>query len=188
MGIGISPMQPGERSSGLPGDQYSGQAKIVVRFKGPFDFTYLYRTLQRWFEQRRFRWYENRIKDTGKRIKADWYAQRDVDEFWSEGYKIKVEMWHCSSQEVMVNGEPRKIINAMAQFTIWDYAIADRAGYFTRGGKGGKFRKWLGKLFMEVKWREAEMEVVDVYQYRAQDIATVIKECLNMTTKHQAPW
>ena len=184
--MSISPMQPGDSGSGLPNDQFAGKQKILVRFKGPFDWTYLVRTVQRWFEQRRFRFYENRIKDTGKRIKADWYAQRDIDEFWAERYDIKVEMWHLSSQEVMVNGEPRKILNGMAQFTIVDKTIADRYKMFA--GSKSKFIRFLGRLYMEMKWREAEMEHVDVYQYRAQDIATVIQECLNMSTKHKAPW
>ncbi|MBR9692318.1 hypothetical protein GOV07_00115 [Candidatus Woesearchaeota archaeon] len=182
--MGISKMKAGDKGSGLPGDQFAGQQKIVVRFKGPFDWTYTARTLQRWFEQRRFRFYENRIKDTGKRIKADWYAQRDIDEFWAERYDIKIEMWHLSSQEVMVNGEPRKIINGMAQFTIKDTTITDRNHFF----KGSKFKEFLGKLYMEMRWREAETDFLDVHQYRAQDIATVIQECLNMSTKHKAPW
>ena len=33
-----------------------------------------------------------------------------------------------------------------------------------------------------------EMKGIDVMEYRTQDIQTVIKECLNMTTKENAPW
>lgn len=167
----------------FPGDQVPGE-KVVVRYKGPFDWTYLYRNIQRWFEQRRFRWYEGRIKDSGKRIKCDWKATRDIDEFFSEEYSIKVEMWHLSTQEVMVNGEPRKILNGMTQFTIKGTIIIDRKEWFS----GSTFKKWLGKIYMNVKWREIESNYIDVMEYRAQDIQTFLKECLNMTTKENAPW
>ncbi len=168
---------------GFPGDQLPSQT-LLIRYKGPFDFTYLYRSVQRWFEQRRFRFYETRVKDSGKRIKCDWNAERRIDEFFNEGYDIKVEMWNLTTKEVMVNGEPRKILNGMVQFSIKGTIDTDVSGFF----KEGKFRQFLGRVFMNVKWREIESQYLDVMEYRAQDIQTFIKQCLNMTTKENAAW
>lgn len=159
--------------------------KMHLRYKGTFDFTYLYRTVQRWFEQRRFRFYETRIKDTGKRIKDDWQAIREIDEYSSEQYNIKIEMWNLTTQEIMVNGEPRKILNGMVQFTIWGILTVDRNDFFA---KGGKFMNFLGDLLYRARFREIESNQVDVMDYRLQDVLTLIKECLNMATKENAPW
>ncbi len=181
----LAPIRIGGKYSGFPGDQVGGDTKVVVRYKGPFDFTYLYRELKRWFEQRRFRFYEGRIKETGKRLKVDLWAERDVDEVFSEKYDIKVECWDLTTEEIIVNGEPRKIFNGQAQFTIRDFVIVDRPGFFKHGGW---FTKWMGQVYLDVKWREIENAYLDIFQYRAQDILTFIKECLNMTTRRQAPW
>ena len=181
----LAPIRMGDKESGLPADQIGQSGKVVVRYKGPFDFTYIYRNLKRWFEQRRFRFYEGRIKDTGKRLKVDLWAQRDVDEIFSERYDIKIESWHLTPEEVIVNGEPRKILNGLIQFTIKDQLIIDRPGWFTNGNW---FTKWMGQMYLDIRWREIENEFLDIFQYRAQDILTYIKELLNMTTKRNAPW
>jgi hypothetical protein len=183
----LSPAKPGDKLKGFPSDQVPSH-QVVVRFKGTFDFTYLYRTLQRWFEQRRFRFYENRMKDTGKRLKVDLYAVRILDEFFTERYDIKVEMWNLTTQEIIVNGEARKILNGMTQFTVKGQIGTDRLGMFTHGIHNKWLAKWLGHLFMDVKWREIEMKYIDVMEYRTQDVQSVIKECLNMTTKENAAW
>jgi len=168
-----------------PGGSAKFPAPIVVRYKGAFDYTYLYRTLQRWFEQRRFRFTETRYKDSGKRIKDDFEAIREIDEFFAEQYNIKVEMWELTTQEIMVNGEPRKILNGMAQFTVSGTLSTDRNGWF-KGKKG--FVGWLGRRYMDARWREIESNFIDVMEYRTQDVQTLIKECLAMTTKENAAW
>ncbi len=182
--MSLAQLKPGQWGRGFPDDQVPSHVD-VIRFKGAFDYTYLFRTLQRWFEQRRFRFYEQRIKDTGKRIKHDLMAERQLDEWYEEQYGIKVEMWNLSSQEIIVNGEPRKILVGMAQFTVNGKVRGDRLGLYKHGGK---FVKFIGKLMMDVRWRELEMTGIDVIEYRTHDIVTVIKECLNMTTKENAPW
>jgi hypothetical protein len=176
-------MKAGESAKGFPSDQLPAQT-LTIRYKGPFDFTYIYRLVQRWFEQRRFRFYETRIKDTGKKIKCDWEATRDIDEFYSEGYDIKVEMWNLTTQEIVVNGEPRKILNGMVQFSIKGTITADRLKLFS----GSKLKTFLGKIIMDVRWREIENKAIDVMEYRTLDIQTMIKEGLNMTTKENAAW
>lgn len=181
----FSQVKLGEKVPGFPGDQVP-KHEVVVRYKGPFDFTYLSRTVQRWFEQRRFRFYEERIKDSGKRLKCDWRATRQIDEWYAEEYSIKIEMWELSTQEITVNGEPRKILNGMAQFSIKGSIQADQAGMFSK--EPTAFKTFLGKIMRDARWREMEMKGIDVMEYRTQDIQTVIKECLNMTTKENAPW
>ena len=173
----------GKTAKTFPGDQVP-QHNVLIRYKGPFDWTYLYRSVQRWFEQRRFRFFETRIKDTGKKMKCDWEAKRDIDEFYSEKYDIKIEMWDLTTQEIMVNNEPRKILNGMIQFTIKGSITWDRLKLF----KGSKFKEWLGKIMATVRWREMEMRGIDVTEYRTLDIQTAIKEYLNMTTKENAAW
>ncbi len=175
---------PGKGLSAFPSDQFR-RGTVVVRYKGSFDFTYLYRMVQRWFEQRRFRFYETRFKDSGKRIKDDWEAERNLDEFFIESYDIKIEMWNLTTHEVLVNGEPRKILNGMVQFTIKGTIETDRNNYFAN--KKGFFG-WLGQRYMDLRWREIEMKYIDVMEYRTQDIQTLIKQCLNMTTKENAVW
>lgn len=174
----------GDKDAGFPGDQVPTHT-VVVRFKGPFDFTYLARTVQRWFEQRRFRFTEERFKDTGKKMKVDWKAFRDIDEFYREDYTIKVEMWNLSSQEIVVNGEHRKILHGMVQFDIAGSIQWDRAKFFSHGHSW--FARFMNRAMRDAKWREYEMKI-DMMEYRTQDIQTVIKECLNMSTKENAPW
>ncbi len=166
------------------GESISGP-KVSIRFKGPFDYTYLARTVQRWFEQRRFKFMESRIKDAGKKMKVDMEATRDIDEFYAESYTVKMEMWELSSQEVIVNGEPRKILNGLVQIDVSGSVKTDRAGFFK---KKGKLYEFLGKVLIDARWREIEAKYIDVMEYRTQDIQTAIKECLNMTTKENAPW
>ncbi len=174
----------GDTIKGFPSDQVPSSS-AVVRYKGPIDFTYLYREVQRWFEERRFRFYDTRHKDSGKRVKVDLQARRDLDEFFAEEYKIKIEMWNLTTQEILVNGEPRKILNGQAQFVISGAIITDRAGFFK--GKG-RLLQWLGYLYNEMRWREIESKYIDMMEYRTQDIQILIKRCLNMITKENAAW
>lgn len=183
--MSLSQIKVGKSAGTFPGDQVPNGA-VVVRFKGPFDFTYIYRGIKRWFEQRRFRFYDKRYKDTGKRIKVDLDANRDLDEFFNEYYQIKVEAWNLSSHEIVVDGAPRKIQNGMIQFTIKGKITSDRAKFYK--GHKSKFIRWLGNLMMDIRWREIEMAYIDVMEYRAQDIQTHIKELLDMTLKENAPW
>lgn len=178
-----SGVKMGDKLGGLPGDQHPA-GNVVVRYKGPFDYTHVYRTIERWFEQRRFRFYESRTKDTGKRIKDDMWAERQLDEFMTERYDIKVEMWKLSRSEIVVNGQPRVILNGMAQFTIKGAIRSDPGEFF----KSGKLRQFLGRILLELRWREVEMKYIDIMEYRLQDVQTVVKKSLNMTLKQNAPW
>jgi len=177
--------KPGEKIPAFPSDQLPANL-VLVRFKGPFDYTYLARTVQRWFEQRRFRFNEVRIKDAGKKMKIEWEAKRKIDEFYQEDYKIKMEMWNLSTQEIIVNGEPRKILNGMVQFEISGSVTVDRNKFFDP--KNGKLIGLLGKIFFEANWREMGGKYINAMEYRCQDIQILIKHCLNMTTKENAPW
>lgn len=182
--MGLNPLEKaGWKAGSFPGDQTSG--KVMVRYKGPFDFTYLLRTVQRWFEQRRFKFEENRFKETGKNMKVDWNARRDINEFFREDYKIKIQMWHISVKEVIVEGEPRKIFNGLIHIEVSGSVKADRAGFF----KGtGFWMRFMRRTIMDARWNEMQAQYLDVMEYRCQDIQTVIKECLNMTTKENASW
>jgi hypothetical protein len=183
--MGLAQVDAGKSLSAFPGDQVPNSA-VIVRFKGPFDYTYIYRGIKRWFEQRRFRFYDKRFKDSGKRIKHDLEASRELDEFFAEEYTIKMESWSLTSQEIVVDGATRKVHNGMIQFTIKGKIITDRASFFK--GHESKFIRWLGYLIMNIRWREIEMAYIDVMEYRTQDIQTHIKELLDMTLKENAPW
>jgi len=141
--------------------------------------------VKQWFEQRRFRFYESRVKDTGKRLKVNWWARRNVEEVFTERYDITLEAWNLTTEEVIVDGQPRKILNGMVQFTLKDTLIVDRPGWFKGGGW---LKNLMARIYFDIRWREVENEYIDVFQYRVQDILTFIKQCLNMTTKRQAPW
>lgn len=182
--MAIARIAAGGKAGSFPTDQLPSN-QVVVRYKGPFDYIYLSRTVQRWFEQRRFRFYETRIKDTGKKMKVDWMAERRIDEFFVEIYTVKSEMWNLSTQEIVVNGETRKILNGQVQFEIKGTIDIDPGDFFNGQGT---FLQFLGKLYMNARWREIESKYIDVMEYRAQDIQILIKHCLNMTTKENAPW
>lgn len=179
-----SGLELGGKAGGLPGDAFPQKA-VVVRFKGPFDWTYVYRAIFRWFEQRRFKVHEDRYKDTGKRIKEDMIATRDIDEFFSESYKVKWEMWKLTRKEVVVRGEPRVIFNGMTQVTISGSITADQAGFYE---KTTGFQKFLGNLLMDARWKEIESVVIDTMEYRIQELQTMIKKTLNMSAQENAPW
>ncbi len=181
----LAGLAPGGSAKGLPGDTLPQKA-VVIRYKGPFDWTYVYRTIFRWFEQRRFHVHEDRYKDTGKRIKEDMVATRDIDEFFSESYKVKWEMWKLTRKEVLVGNQPRVIFNGMAQVTISGSITTDRAGFFK--GNPSAFQRFLGNLLMDARWNEIEATVIDTMEYRLQEIQTMIKKALNMSTQENAEW
>lgn len=180
----LSKLRPGDTAGAYPGDQWPA-SELVIRYKGPFDWTYVFRTIYRWFEQRRFRFYEARHKETEKRIKHDFSGERKVDEFFKEVYGFKVEMWDLSRKQVTVHGEPRIIYNGLVQVRIRPKLEADWAGFY-KGATG--FKKVLGNLLMDARWKEIESTVLDTMEYRGQDIQTMIKKALNMSTKENAPW
>lgn len=181
----LAPLGPGESAKGLPGDALPQQA-VVVRYKGPFDWTFIYRAIFRWFEQRRFKVHEDRYKDTGKRIKEDMSATREIDEFFSETYKVKWEMWKLTRKEVVVRGEPRVIFNGMAQVTISGSITTDRAHMYK--GNPSAFQRFLGNLLMDARWKEIEGVVIDTMEYRLQELQTMIKKAFNMSAQENAPW
>lgn len=168
-----------------PATESNPTGTLYVRYKGTFDYTYVYRELKRWFEQRRFRFYDTRLKDTNSAIKNDLEAERNLDEFVSERYAIKILAWALKQEEKMVDGQLRKMYAGHIQFEIKGSIKLDRADFFK---KGGKFLRFLGNRFMDARWREIEMKYIDTMEYRSQDIQSLIKRTLNMTTQENAPW
>lgn len=176
---------PGAEIKRLPGDQVPYR-EILVRWKGPFDWAYVYRSFVRWFEQRRFRVHENRYKETDKRIKVDGFAVRVIDEFFSETYGFKVEMWDLERKHLKIRGEERIIYNGLCQFRIRPRVKFDQAGFYSDDPT--PFRRLIGNLMMDLRWKEIESLVIDTADYRAMDIEVMLKRAFNMSTKENAPW
>jgi hypothetical protein len=172
----------------LPNDipVYTG---LLIKFKGMYDYTGLYKVMRDWFEKNRYLLQEDRYKDKlytalGTEIEPRWSAIRKINEYIQ--YKIVVEfhLWDAKDVEVVENGEKKLMTTGRMTISLAANCILDFTKIFNP--ERGKFEGFLGNVYKKLRWREIEGTYVQGLEDEVNMLQKAIQNYLNMHGKEDA--
>lgn len=169
------------------GDYDASWPRVTLRYSGLFDFDGLYATIIDWAKNYGYRWHEIDYKHKvpspkGAEQEFKWLLELKVDEFMSYEYFFTVHIWDLLDVEVETNGKKKILSNGRVYIWIDTKMKWDRQNRFE---KGGRFAKWLGKLYNRILEREITGYADQVY-YRLMNLHAVIKTYFDMQAKKHA--
>ncbi len=88
----------------------------IVRFKGTFDMTGLFRMIKHYLvTERRYTFYENMHKAKIPKLELKWHAERKTSGYYKYNIDLEFVFHNVKQVEVEINGVPKK----MTQARMW---------------------------------------------------------------------
>jgi len=164
-------------------DQFSViDNRLLIRYKGVFDFEGLYRMMHAWLINKRFLFHEDRYKDKvatpfGNELEIDWKAEKKVTEYIKEYIIINFHLWDFSEVEIIKDG--KKVKMTKSRMEIWFDAKLEMD--YTQKFQGkGKFAEKLGEFYQnKVLYWEWRIKYADALTYSMYDLHAKVKKYLN---------
>lgn len=165
---------------------YSG---LLIKYKGLYDYTGLYRFMRQWLEKNRYWVNEDRYKDKlytafGTEIEPKWSAWRKVSEYAKWNIGVEFHLWDAKDVEVVENGEKKIMTTGRMTISLSAFVDLDYAGIFSK--KKGKFVEFLGKAYKKLRHREIEAVYVQGLEDEVNMFQKEIQNYLNMHGKEDA--
>lgn len=154
----------------------------IIRYKGVFDWSGLYRYCKFWIEDNRYKFHEKRYKHKWDEIEVDIQGERKLDEMHRNYIDIGFHIWNYKEIEVIENGKKVKRGTGRVEVKIHTDVQVDYSGRFNEG----KFAQLLGNWWMTIRSKEFEANYLEKYTYEVYRLHQEIKILLNMETDSNA--
>jgi hypothetical protein len=169
-----------------PINVYSG---LLIKFKGLYDYTGLYRFMRGWLQKNMYEVQEDRYKDKyftafGTEIEPKWSAIRRINEYIMYSVKVEFHLWDAKDVEVVENGEKKVMTTGRMTISLSAEVILDYAKIFDE--KKGKFVAFLGDAYKKLRWREIDATYVQGLEDEVNIFQKEIQNYLNMHGKEDA--
>ena len=159
--------------------------KLIIRYKGLFDFNGLYNVMVQWMKARRFWFHEDTYKHkvpspAGAEQEILWKADKKVTEFYMQEITIYMHIWDMTEVEVAQKGITKKLTNARIEIQIIGAVTID---YEKRWEESTFYIALLDFYRKYIAKEEIETLYGDQLYYRMYKLHAAIKEFLDMQAK-----
>ncbi|MFA5797344.1 MAG: hypothetical protein WC916_04890 [Candidatus Woesearchaeota archaeon] len=164
------------------------EGKLLIRYKGVFDFEGLYRMMHAWLINKRFLFHENQYKDKvytpfGNEIEVKWVAEKKVTEFIKQYVTVHFHLWDFAEVEMIKDGKKVKMTQSRMEIRLDAQLELD----YTKKFAGSEFSKKLGAFYTEkiIYW-DWRIKYADPLAYSLYDLHAKIKKYLNTESPSNA--
>jgi hypothetical protein len=155
--------------------------KRIIKYKGVFDYSGIYRVIISWIKKKNFEFHEKKHKEkpyhVGPEIEITWWAARRISGSIQLRIDMFIHLYDAVKTEVIVNGHKKQMINGRIQIDIWGKVIFDYSGQF----EDSTFFKQI-ELFLTSKIMRKEIlfKYIDPFDYELYDLEVMIRKFLDM--------
>lgn len=163
--------------------------RILIRYKGVFDFEGLYRMMHAWLINKRFYFHEDLYKDKvatpfGNELEIRWTAEKKVTEYIKEYVTVYFHLWDFSEVEIIKDGKKMKM--TQSRMEIYMDAMLEM-DYTKKFQDSGKFAQQLGKFYQnKVLYWEWRIRYAGALVYSVYDLHAKVKKYLNEVSASNA--
>lgn len=162
-------------------------SKIMIRYKGLFDFDGLYNLMVRWLKEHGYWFHEKSYKHKvptpyGAEQEIDWSAEKKVTEYYRFFITVSIHIWDMTEVEVEKAGEKKKLTNARIEMVMRCAVEVDYDKKFAKSRFWRFISDWYHKYVLR---REIEDKWLDTVYHRMYNLQNVAKEFLDMEAKGQ---
>lgn len=159
--------------------------KMIIRYKGLFDFDGLYSFMVRWLKTHRYEFYEYDYKHKvpspyGAEQEIGWRAEQKVTEYYKYTISIYSHLWDMTEVEVVQKGVKKTLTNARIEITFDGTIDIDYEKRFAQSTFWITIRDWWHRY---VRKEEIETLWHDELYYRVQKLHEAVKEYLDMQAR-----
>jgi len=164
-------------------------AKLLVRYKGVFDFEGLYRMMHAWLINKRFLFHEKLYKDKvstpfGNELEVKWEAEKKVTEYIREYITVYFHLWDFSEVEIIKDGKKMKMTKSRMEIYLDCELEMD---YTKKFQDKGVFAEKLGEFYQnKVLYWEWRIKYADSLTYSLYDLHAKVKKYLNEVSASNA--
>lgn len=149
---------------------------ITIKYKGVFDFGALYKMVRSWFAEREFDFeegrYKHKEKDVGAEIELNWFAYRNVTEFFQERMFVHFHLWDVKEVEIIKKGKKKKVFKGRMMIEFQGIIDLDYNNQFEGSFVKEKWRNFLVhhiyRREIDTIWGDRLWYVVHKLQQRAK--------------------
>ena len=164
---------------------------LVIRFKGIFDYNLVYNSMRKFFDMKRYDFFEKAYKHKGRGPQTElehiWYIQHELNEHIMNSYSIYMKI--NNFQYVYIkdeNGKIKQMVSGRLFIDITPSVILD----YNDRWRTSEFKKKLLEFYHEFILKK---EIDEIYHDRLRDEAfalqEVFKKALGMTLiSHAYDW
>ena len=162
--------------------------RMIIRYRGLFDYDGLYNVMVQWFKQRGFWFHERTYKHKvptalGAEQEIEWTAEKEITDYYKFEYNVKWHLWEITEVEVVKEGVKKVLTNARLEIKLDGTLSIDWEKRFGTSTFWTFVRDWYHKYIIR---KEIETIWYDTFYYRLQRLHKVIKDFLDMEAKGYA--
>ena len=169
----------------MPVGEFKSPKRLVIRYKGLFDFEGLYTLVVQWFKYRGFWFHERTYKHKvpspkGAEDEIEWDGMKKISEYVAHAINVYIHLWDMTEVKVVKDGVEKTLTNARMEIVIRAIMTLDYQKKWERGAfwnaLGDFYEKYIiKKEFETIQW--------DQVWYRAHKLHAIIKDFMDMQAK-----
>lgn len=161
--------------------------KVVVRYKGIYDFDGLYKLIRGWLDERRYDFMETRYKDKaatpfGNEVEIIMAPEIKVTPYIKYHIDIRMLLFDYKEFDAVLDGEKKKVTDGKISIELNGWVEFDYMNKFKTDFQKSVLNFLVDKLLR----RYFEFKHYDKITYDVYNLQTEIKNFLKMETKHSA--
>ncbi len=153
----------------------------IIKFRGVFDLTKLYKVIVRWLKSRRFEFHEPLYRFKPPELILNWRAERRKTPFVKDIITVNIDVRGYEEVETIVNGIKKKLVKGRLTLKL---QFGNESGYADMFGQ----KRWNTDIERKLKWflhnfvikREFELLYLDALMYETWKLHKVIKDYIQM--------
>ena len=158
--------------------------RLIIRYKGIFDFDALYNLMVRWFKAAGYWFHETDFKHKvlpgGVEDEIKWSSERKVNDYIKYYIDIFTHTWDLTEIEVVRDGEKKKLNSGRIEITFDASVEID----YQKRLQQRKIWAAIADVYYKYFLKE-DIETIhhDTLYYRMQKFHSIVKEFLDMGAK-----